>query len=106
VQDRRAGEARAPSRAGAGEVQAYARSVAQALGRTEPKAAAAASGTVLVVFTIAADGNLEAVGVQQSSGNARLDERAMDAVRRARFAAPPAGLVLAERSFRIRYQFR
>jgi protein TonB len=48
-------------------------------------------GTVVVGFTIATDGGLASVRVLKSSGNAHLDDIAIDHIRRsAPFPPPPA----------------
>ncbi len=51
-----------------------------------------ARGAVMVSFTIAAGGGLSAVSVAQSSGNAQLDQMAVQVVQRAApFPMPPSG---------------
>lgn len=61
-----------------------------------------ASGQVSLVISIARGGQLLGVSVRQSSGNARLDEAALDAVRRAgRFSAAPEELPMKSYSFSI-----
>lgn len=42
-------------------------------------------GTVLLMLTLALDGSVESVAISRSSGFARLDDAALDAVRRWRW---------------------
>ncbi|MEM9240256.1 MAG: energy transducer TonB [Pseudomonadota bacterium] len=64
-----------------------------------PKPRVGSRGTVVVNFVIAASGGLSGVSVVRSSGSARLDQAALQVVRRAApFPRPPAG---AKRSFQI-----
>ncbi|MEY8843169.1 TonB family protein, partial [Cribrihabitans sp. XS_ASV171] len=52
-----------------------------------------ASGQVQLVLSVARSGQLLGVTARRSSGNAQLDQAALDAVRRAgRFPAAPSGL--------------
>jgi protein TonB len=91
--------------ASAGEVRAYAKQVAAALGRAKPKGAHM-HGIVKVSFAVGEDGRLEFVHVRQSSGNPKLDEIAVAAVRRAAFPSPPPHFTHLQRSFELPYQFR
>lgn len=69
---------------------AYARAVMKKVRETRTRAGAG-KGTVVVGFTIATDGGLASVRVLKSSGNARLDDIAIDHIRRsAPFPPPPA----------------
>ena len=64
-----------------------------------PKPREGSRGTDVVEFVIAASGGLSGVSVVRSSGSARLDQAALQVVRRAApFPRPPAG---AKRSFQI-----
>lgn len=49
-------------------------------------------GTVTLSIAVSSTGALSSVAVQASSGDAMLDQAALSAVRRARFAAAPRGL--------------
>lgn len=63
-------------------------------------------GSVTVVLSVGRDGALRSVGIAASSGQAALDQRAVQAVRAAgRFPAAPAGLVDAAYSFRLPIRF-
>lgn len=68
---------------------AYAKAVLKKVRSTKRKSGAG-RGVAVVGFTVAADGALRQVQVLQSSGNAALDEVALDHIRRsAPFPAPP-----------------
>lgn len=88
-------EASAPStgskaKGGGMSAAAYAKAVLKKV-RSTRKKSGAGKGTVVVGFSIAADGGLAGVQVLQSSGNTALDEIALDHIRRsAPFPAPPA----------------
>ncbi|MBU6379653.1 MAG: TonB family protein [Gammaproteobacteria bacterium] len=92
-------------RAAAGDVRAYAQSVSAALARSRPRGGMG-NGVSRVVFTIDRDGSLADVTVSRSSGNVRLDTLAIEAVRRAKFVAPPPTFSVADRTFEVPYTFR
>jgi protein TonB len=94
-----------PAAASPGAVQEYARYVSQALAKTKPTGAGR-SGTVKVRLEIAAGGKLAGAEITKSSGNRKLDEIALEAVRRARFPAPPAGMTAAQLTYDVPYHFR
>jgi protein TonB len=97
----------AAAAASPGATRAFARSVAEALARTRPKGRRGLGrGTVRVAFVVSESGVPASVRVAQSSGNPALDEAALDAVRRARFPSPPAGMTAQQRSFVTPYDFR
>ncbi len=90
-----------------GAIKAFARSVAEALGRSRPKGLILqAKGTVRVAFAVATSGELDFVRVSNSSGRADLDDAAIGAVKRARFPMPPPGLDLVHRTYDVPYHFR
>jgi protein TonB len=65
------------------------------------------SGQVTLTLQIARGGQLAALSVSQSSGDAALDEAAISAVRRAgRFPAAPDGLTDASYGFSLPIRFR
>lgn len=64
-----------------------------------------AQGTVHLVLDVGGDGRLLAVGLQRSSGDARLDAAAMTAVRRARLPAKPDALPGARHRFNLPMAF-
>ncbi|OOY13015.1 hypothetical protein BMG00_04185 [Thioclava marina] len=69
--------------------------------------AGAGAGRVVVALNVARDGRLLGAAVAKSSGNAALDQAALDAVRRAgRFPAAPQGLAKARYSFTLPITFR
>jgi protein TonB len=79
--------------------------VLRALSRSKPKAPGAL-GTVWIEFVLAQSGALAEARVKTPSGKPVLDEAALDAVRRARFPVPPAGLSASQLTFAIPYYFR
>jgi protein TonB len=91
--------------ASAGAVREYARYVAQALARSKPKGTGG-RGTVRLKFIIAADGALGSAEIARSSGNRRLDETALAALRRVRFPLPPRGMSTAQLTYEVPYHFR
>jgi TonB family protein len=97
--------ASAPAAASAGVVREYAHNVAETLRKARPKGAGAL-GTVRVKFSIELDGSVTSVEVAKSSGNGKLDELAVAAVRRTKFRTPPQGLTSAERFYELPYYFR
>jgi protein TonB len=94
-----------PAAASPGAVREYARYVSLSLAKTKPTGAGR-SGTVKVRLEIAAGGKLAGAEVTKSSGNKKLDETALEAVRRARFPAPPAGMTAAQLTYDVPYHFR
>jgi protein TonB len=91
--------------ASAGAVRDYARYVSQALSKTRPKGAGGL-GTVRIKFVIAADGSLASAEIAKSSGSTKLDTTALEAVRHAKFPAPPPGMTLAQLTYVVPYFFR
>ena len=97
--------ASAPAAASAGVARHYAHNVAEALRKTKPRSVGV-SGAVRVKFSIELDGSVASVEIGKSSGNPKLDEMAMEAVRRTKFRTPPEGLTSAERFYELPYYFR
>ena len=87
-----------------GKSDAFSRSVIAALMKTRP-GPLALWGRVLVSFEITETGQLKYVRLLQSSGNSALDDAAINAIRRARFAPPPPGLSVDQRTYIIDYVF-
>jgi|SRR4029077_18645554 TonB family protein len=96
---------RAPAAASAGSVLEYAKTVSQALARTKPKGIGA-QGIAKVRFTIALSGRLSFIQIVSSSGDKKLDQRAIDAIRQAVFPTPPPGMTVSQLTYEIPYQFR
>lgn len=94
-----------PAAASAGAVREYARYVSQALARTKPKGVGGL-GTVKIKLVILPSGGLASVEIAKSSGNTRLDEMALAAVRRTALPAPPLGMTVAQLTYEIPYHFR
>ena len=95
-------KASGPAAASAGAVREYARYVSLALSRTKPRGAGRL-GTVRIKFIIAADGSLASAEIAKSSGNDKLDDSALDAVRQAKFPVPPAGMSVAQLTYEVPY---
>ena len=98
-------EAKAPAAASAGAVLEYSRNVVQALRKTRPKSVGG-SGTVRVKFKIAADGRVTSAEIAKSSGSKKLDDLALDAVQRTKFATPPTGMTSVQLFYEMPYYFR
>ncbi len=86
-------------------LRVFARKIVRALARSRPKRIAG-TGKVVLAFTLAASGGLEALAVRKSSGDRKIDRAALRAVRRARFPKPPTGATRKQRSFLVPYHFR
>lgn len=87
-----------------GKSDAFSRSVIAALMKTRP-GPFALWGRVLVSFELSPAGTLNYVHLLRSSGNAALDEAAVEAIHKARFKAPPPGLSAEQRTYIIDYIF-
>jgi TonB family protein len=96
---------RPPASASAGSVREYAKSVSQALAKTKPKGIGA-QGIAKIRFTIALSGRLSSIQIVSSSGDKKLDQRAIDAVRQAIFQTPPPGMTVSQLTYEMPYQFR
>jgi TonB family protein len=95
----------AAARASAGELSRFGLEVRTALGRYRPKHAGA-RGSVQVSFALDEVGQVYRVSVARSSGNNRLDELALDAIRQTQFPVPPAGTTDAQRIYIVPYIFK
>lgn len=89
-----------------GDVQRYARSVVEALGRSRPKGLSGANGTARVSFQISQDGSVVSVRIVASSGNPKLDGAAKAAVEAVKFPPPPPNMTAAQLTYEIPYHFR
>jgi len=96
---------RAPAAASAGSIREYAKSVSQALARTKPKGIGA-QGIAKVRFTIALSGRLSSIQIVSPSGDKKLDQKVIDAVRHAVFPTPPPDMTVSQLTYEIPYQFR
>lgn len=63
-------------------------------------------GTAVVLVTIGADGTLISATIAESSGNANLDEAALNAARASRYTPYLANGVPTEQQYKIVYEFR
>jgi TonB family protein len=98
-------KASAPAAATAGAARAYSRNVVEALRKTRPKAVRE-FGTVRVKFRIAEDGGVDSAEIAKSSGNKKLDDIVLEAVRQTKFQTPPAGMTSTQRFYELPYYFR
>lgn len=87
-----------------GKSDAFNKAVIDALMKTRP-GPFAMWGRVLVTFQITQQGDLLYVRVLHSSGNKALDDAAVNAIHRAKFIKPPAGLSPEARTYIIDYIF-
>lgn len=87
-----------------GRSDPFSRSVIAALMKTRP-GPFALWGRVLVSFQISEGGQVSYVHLLQSSGNSALDQAAINAIRKAQFERPPAGLSPDDRTYIIDYIF-
>ncbi|MCL4066571.1 TonB C-terminal domain-containing protein [Pseudomonas sp. GX19020] len=98
-------QASAASSAGSGQAAAknYGASVMKKVNRTRKKSGGD-RGTAVVSFTIADNGSLAKASISRSSGSAKLDDVALDHIRRsAPFDPPPAG---AGRTYSFKFEGR
>lgn len=95
----------APAAASPGAVREYARYVAQALAKTQPRGPRG-PGAVKVKLVLSTEGALSELEILKSSGQKRLDDIALAAVRRTKFPRPPPGLAFKERWYEFTYTFR
>ena len=77
----------------------------QEVATDEPKAVRE-FGTVRVKFRIAEDGGVASAEIAKSSGNKKLDDIALEAVRQTKFLTPPAGMTSTQRFYELPYYFR
>jgi TonB family protein len=98
-------KASAPAAATAGAAREYSRNVVEALRKTRPKAVRE-FGTVRVKFRIAEDGGVDSAEIAKSSGNKKLDDIVLEAVRQTKFQTPPAGMTSTQRFYELPYYFR
>ena len=101
--DAAAAGAKDAAEAGNAAASNYPGKVMRKINRTR-KPSVGVRGTAIVGFKITADGGLGSVQILRSSGESRVDQAALDHLRRAApFPAPPPG---AERRFQVEYVSR
>ena len=99
--------ARTAAAASPGAMQAYARSVVEALAQARPSDQAVAfRGTVKLAFVVEEDGRIASARVVLSSGRPATDDVAMAALRRAKLPPAPPGMTPKQRSYEVPYYFR
>ncbi len=101
-------EKRSAAIASAGEIAVYARRVQQAVAKNPPKPARGAGnrGEVVITFALGPDGSLLFARVLSSSGNWRLDDAGLNAVRRTHFPVPPSGSLPTQLVYKFPVKFR
>jgi protein TonB len=98
--------AAAPARGEGDAAAAYAAALWSRIARQRPRGLGVA-GTALVLIVVGPGGALEDARIDRSSGDPRLDARALAAVSAAApFPAPPATMDAAERRFLIPFAYR
>ncbi len=99
-------ESQARVSASRGSILSYAAGIRAKVARNKPSGLGR-RGDVEVSFGVTPSGDLSYASLAQSSGNAKLDEAAIEAVRRsAPFGAPPADALPAQLRFSIPFYFR
>ncbi len=91
--------------ASAGALSRYALEVRLALGRSRPKHSGI-RGRVVIAFGLTPEGRISFARVERASGNERLDEAALAALRVAIFPPPPPGTTDPQRSYVAPFEFR
>ncbi|CAH2602513.1 Ferric siderophore transport system, periplasmic binding protein TonB [Rhodovastum atsumiense] len=87
------------------QLRTYARQVRMRIERARPRSVPV-SGTVVAIFTLAADGALESAGVEPG-GDGSVERVALEILRKAApYPAAPIGATRAQRSFTLPFVFR
>jgi periplasmic protein TonB len=99
-------ESQAKVSASRGSILSYAASIRAKVARNKPTGFGR-SGEVEISFGVSPSGDLSYANLAQSSGNTRLDEAALDAIRHsAPFGPPPADASPSQLRFSIPFYFR
>jgi periplasmic protein TonB len=99
-------ESQAKVSASRGSILSYAAGIRAKVARNKPSGLGR-SGEVEISFGVTPTGELSYANLAQSSGNARLDEAALEAIRRsAPFGPPPADASPSQLRFSIPFYFR
>ena len=100
--------ARSAAIARAGEIDAYKSRVGQAVrqNRPRPPASGEKTGRVVIEFALTVEGALDYARVQASSGNQRLNDITLAAVRSTQFPRPPIGSKPGQLIYTMEYIFR
>lgn len=91
--------------ASAGEMNRFASQVRATLGRNKPRVQNL-KGTLVIAFTIARDGAVAQARIDQSSGQDRLDQIVLNAVRKIVFPPPPPSASDRQRTFVVPFRIR
>jgi protein TonB len=101
-----AAESQAKVSASRGSILSYAAGIRAKVARNKPTGFGR-SGEVEISFGVTLKGDLSYANLAQSSGNTRLDEAALEAIRRsAPFGPPPADATPSQLRFSIPFYFR
>jgi protein TonB len=101
-----AAESQAKVSASRGSILSYAAGIRAKVARNKPTGFGR-SGEVEISFGVTLTGDLSYANLAQSSGNTRLDEAALEAIRRsAPFGPPPADATPSQLRFSIPFYFR
>ncbi len=93
-------------RASRGSILSYAAGIGAKVARNKPSGLGR-RGDVEVSFGVTPSGDLSYASLAQSSGNAKLDEAAIETIRRsAPFGPPPADASPSQLRFSIPFYFR
>ena len=91
--------------ASSGQADRYAMRVRLALGKAHPRHTGT-HGRVQVSFRLTEGGDVQFADVLRSSGDERLDQSVLMAVRATRFPAPPPGMTERQRTYIVPFDFR
>lgn len=101
-------QAAGPARGEIDELKRWGSAIQARVSRAQtfPREARGSTGRVMVQITVGRDGSLREALIAGSSGDARFDQAALEAVKRARLPSAPSGLSLASHQFRIPILFQ
>ena len=88
-----------------GVVAKYRNEISAALAKTRLNGGGR-RGTVTMIFAIGSTGAVGEVGISESSGDARLDALAVEALQHKTFAKPPIGMTQAQLTYLVPFYFR
>jgi TonB family protein len=91
--------------ASSGVIEKFAQEIRTALSKNRPRGRGA-RGTVSVLFSITAAGDVGAVSVSKSSGDTTLDAIAVSTISRTLFPKPPPGMAEAQLTYVVPFHFR
>ena len=91
-----------------GVVNAYGAALSRIISRGRPQGRETRNlrGTVVVEFVVGTSGGLERADVKVSSGNSRLDDLGVSALRKLELPAPTPDMTLKQRTFTVPFVYR